>query len=888
MSLKVFPAIPFIAIGLFLLAQATPALTPSRLSIPINGQAHPIAPLETTTLTDAEDRFLFTSVFPAIHQVYVIESTLPAQWQTGLAKGPIKLTLNPGMTASRQILPSVVLYAHYQHDAISGVVFADLDQEGYMSPEDIGLADVTVVDPNLHQYFVPFHGRDLWRLFSGLNRCQHLGYGDVSETLESTIVLTASADETRWFYDHWEDGYDTDPLNPGSTTMQGALDSGRTQVFRDTVDTTTLGDPANLQNDGRDRITMVGAPGAVIRMVFPTDPGVVMATAWEVPKVLEWGEQYIATIGEDLDFNIAFVDDFDYAGLEVMAAFPNTQVYYNGDFVATLGSGEAYMIPGANDGAGGGGIDSDDVITATAPIQIQNLVGGCDMTQGWSAQGYTLLPVSAWGFNYWAPVPDFTDGVRDCNIDLDGMPNDDRDVDIYIHNPHNSEIMVTLNIPGSTFDGTVIPIPANSTQSVLGFTGWDDLPPDADNTQAIHLVSTETYWAVAMVDSSSSGANEPRINDWGYSLIPQRDLSSQVMIAWGPGNNAGPPPTDNGNQAFVTTTADTIVFVDLNEDNIPNVFDMNGDGDALDLNVYGVQAFDEPFSDNGVPLAAGQTLRVGNPNDRRLRGAAIYTQELSHKLAVAWGQDACATDRDVPYLDLGYTSLPVRIPLLTKIAELALDADSSGDLSPGDTLTYTVTIENKGFGVMSNAVLTDDLSYPYVDFVVGSIASTFPHDSEAYDDGSGTFTYTPPGAPGTTDTTITAFRLTWAAIDARSTITVSFRVAIQESLPIDVLEVCNIVQVSSDNTNPVGADTCSLVIQQEPTPTHTPTPTPSPTGMPPTLTPTPTMAPPITATPPPTMPPQQPPPSEIPESLTIVLLGCGLAALAGYARRRRH
>jgi len=299
--------------------------------------------------------------------------------------------------------------------------------------------------------------------------------------------------------------------------------------------------------------------------------------------------------------------------------------------------------------------------------------------------------------------------------------------------------------------------------------------------------------------------------------------------------------------------------------------------------------FDEPTSAGGVFLAAGQVLRVGDPNDRRLRGAFIYTQDLSHKLAVAWGQDACAAGPAAPYLDLGYTALPVRIPLLTKTDDLAIDADSSDGISPGDTLTYTVTIDNQGFGAMSNVVLTDNLPHQTVDLLLGSIASTSTYDGEAYDDGSGTFTYTPVGTPGTADATITAFRLTWATIDARSSVTVTFRVVIQDSIPVDVSEICNFVRATSDGTDPVEAETCSLITQQEPTPTHTPThtttgtpptSTPTPTGTPSTLTPTPPATPTSTATPPPIM-----PPDEIPEPLSVVLLGGGLLALVGCARR---
>jgi uncharacterized repeat protein (TIGR01451 family) len=270
---------------------------------------------------------------------------------------------------------------------------------------------------------------------------------------------------------------------------------------------------------------------------------------------------------------------------------------------------------------------------------------------------------------------------------------------------------------------------------------------------------------------------------------------------------------------------------------------------------------------------------------------------------------------------LGYTPLAVGIPRVDKESDLAVDADGSGDISAGDTLVYTVTIENNGFGDMFNVVLTDDLPHEYVDFVVDSIETidsietNVPYTDppgEEYDDGTGTFSYTPPGAPGTTDATITAFRLTWAVVDGRATITTTFGVVIQDDIPVGVSEMCNFAEVASDESEPVEADTCRFITQQEPTPTSTPTttptatptatgtpptPTPTVTGTPPTPTPTvtgtpPTPTPTVTGTPPTPTPTTgangKPTPGEIPEPLTLVLMGSGLAALAGYARLRRR
>lgn len=732
----------------------------------------------------------------------------------------------------------------------------------------------------LPQYFVPFDDTNLWQLFTGVNRCHRPDFGDVSSTLESVISLTASADGTQWFYDHWEDSYDPDPASPGTTTTSGMLNAGESMIWRDQVitprDSNQECEPGRFCYDGRDRIALIGEPAAVARMVFPSivegGSGVVLATAWEVPEVRQWNTNYIATIGEDLDFNGNFVDDFDYAGLEVMAAYPGTQVYYNGIPVGPLlGPGQTFFLPGANDGEGGGGVNSYDAITASHPIQVQSFVGGCNMSVGWSSQGYTLEPVTDWDNTYWAPVPDFadSDGVEgDCNIDLDGSDDDDRDVDIYIHNPHDADITVTLNILGSSYNGTLIPVPAHTTESVLGSTDWNDLPPDTDNTQAIQLVSTETFWAVSMVDSSTAGDNEPRVNDWGYSLIPQRELSSAFVIGWGLGNNAT-PPSNNANLAFVTAVTDTRIYVDLNQDGTPDAFDMNGDGDAADSDVYNLATFDEPDSANGILLVTGQVLRVGDPNDRSMGGALIYTTDLSQKIAVAWGQDACAADRADPYIDLGYTPLAVVIPVTSK------EADAGNGISPGDALDYTVTLKNNGYGPMFNAVLTDDFPDEWVDLVLGSIQTTLPCQDPPgieYDDGTGTWVYFPTGAPGDTDANIQKFRLTWNTIEAQETLTVTFRVILEYG--ITVPEICNFAQTTGDNTNPVDINICNEVSPVQ-APTLTPTATPTATGTPSTPTPTPTA----------TTTPINGNGHDIPEPPTFLLMGVGLAALAGYAAR---
>jgi len=640
-----------------------------------------------------------------------------------------------------------------------------------------------------HRYFVPFNDENLWTLFddkdTGLSSPCHADGVPVGSTLFSSVFVIASSDRTQYYYDHWEDGYDADPLDPAQrsgTTEVGILDAGAFVVFRDTINASQVG--TVFFHDGRDQITIVGEQAAVVRQVYPATPGTVLAAAWEIPDVGDWGTSYIATVGEDLVTNPGGVQDHDFTGLEIMAALPDTEVYYNGILVATLGAGETFFVDGAADGAGGGGVDSGDTITANGPIQIQMMTGSCGIR--YSAHGYTLQPVDVWDTAYWAPVPGFDPDDPGCDA-----PSGDADTDIYLHNPHSDAIVVTMSGSMGAYD---IPIPAGATVSVLNVTGLHDISTGTGGTQ---LYSSQPFWGVAVIDSATSGDSDGRNFDWGYSLVPESRLSSHVIIGYAPGNGAD-PPTDNGNVAFVTAVADTTVYVDLNQDGLPDPFDMNGDGDRDDTDVWGVAEWDEPLSALGIPLAAYQVLRVGDPDDENLMGALIYTPDLEQKIAAAWGQDPCRSELGRPYLDLGYTLLPVSIPRLSKADELAIDADHSGGVSPGDTITYTLVLHNNGTGVMHNVVLTDPLPYTYVDYVVGSLRVTEPPavGAKEYSNDGVNF------AEEFENPDIQALRVKWPSIGPGRTVTITFRVQIRTDIPPDVLEISNQAVVDSDDTDP--------------------------------------------------------------------------------------
>jgi uncharacterized repeat protein (TIGR01451 family) len=783
---------------------ADPPRVPPVRSLPLEADAASGERADPETYTDDAGRYRFAGLPHGTHKVTLDPDTLPPHlWPApsplspplGGTKGGEEtvdvLWLTPGMEqVSEPLFTGVRFTAAYDRESgdISGVVFLDLDGDGRPGPDEPGLPGVRVIDPTVHQYFVPFDDRDLWTLFVEKDLC-HVPTPDApSQPLISRIFLTSGSNGTIYYYDHWEDGYDDDPLNPdfsGSTEV-GVLDAGATQLFSSDILIAQLG-IAPYYYDGRDRITIFGEEGTVVRLAYPFAlgpySGSLLAAAWEVPEAADWGTEYVATVGEDLDFNEAAVDDHDYAGLEVMAWKAGTQVYYNGfPITYTLGPGDTFFVDGENNEAGGGGVDSDDFITATAPVQVQMMTGACGGT-AYSAHGYTLQPVDVWDDAYWAPVPGF---ASDCNLDPRGRNSD---ADIYLHNPHPVSITVTAS---SDFVDTFV-ITANHTVSVLDATGWSDI---STGIQGVYFSSSHSFWGVGVIDSSMLGG--PAHNyDWGYVLIPESDLSSQVIVGYAPGNPGA--LGDNGNVAFVTAVTDTVIYVDLNQDGLPDPFDMDGDGARNDTNRWEIDAWDEPLSALGVPLEVGQVLRVGDPTDHDLMGARIYTTDMEERIAAAWGQDPCrATFNE--YADLGYTILPVPTPRLSKVDELADDADLTGDISPGDTINYIMVLHNNSMGSMNEVEFEDNLPYTYTDFVVGSLGVTIPPPTEAisYYDGIDWI--------GTPVTDAQKIRITWNTIGASEIVTITFRVRLHTNIPLTITEITNQGWVDAINADRVWSE----------------------------------------------------------------------------------
>ncbi len=690
--------------------QATPPTTVSLESLPeISGPV---------TTTDPEGYFSFGNLPKGTHKVTLDPASLPLELRPLENEAMPVLWLNPGQEKTSAVLASGVRFtARYDRASgnLSGLVFVDQNGDGQFGADEAGLPQVRVIDPSVHQYFVPFDDRNLSALFMAKNggSC-HSSVTAVSPNILSSIFLTSGLNGTIIYYDHWEDGYDLDPLTPGPTTEVYVRNAGETVVFNDLINPLQVGTvpppPGRPYYDGRDRITIFGEYASVVRFAYPesvivgstTFPGVLAGAAWEIAEVADWGTEYSTIIGEDLDFNGLAVDDHDFTGLSVMAAQDNTTVFYNGAEVATLNAGQVYFIVGANDGPGGGGVDSTDIITATAPVQVQLLSGTCS-NQGWSSNGYSLNNRSDLHNAYWAPVPGF---APTCNTDPYNV-----DTDIYLNNPNDADLDVTVVSGANT---ATVTIPPRTTISVLSATGWADL---ADGNAGTRLSAAAPFAGLSVINSTTRNpATTGTTSDWGYTLIPEAELSSQVIVGYAPGVDPTTTlPQDNSNLAFVTAVTDTVIFVDLENDGVPDNFDMNGDGDALDpAPLWGQPDWDETTSSNGVRVNAGQVLRVGDPTDLNLIGARIYTRDNAERIAVAWGQDPCRARRAAPSLDLGYTILPA--PLLIPALAITKTRITLSPAPVGATVLYRIELQNVGQTRLDTVPLTDTYDTTYLAF----------------------------------------------------------------------------------------------------------------------------------------------------------------------------
>src|SRR5687768_15952995 len=181
-------------------------------------------------------------------------------------------------------------------------------------------------------HYLPLTGPDFLAILQG----EHggTGTGTVVSPVRVITSMVSALDSNQITVDHWEDGYDADPLAaPGATTETQTRNEGQTWVLNITVVSPTPDPvPAPYPYDGRDRVV---SSGAVVMTAggWPTTAGTVHANAAVVPDVNRFGFEFVSPVGEtttSAPATLATDSMWEYTGLLIQGAEDDTTVTVTG------------------------------------------------------------------------------------------------------------------------------------------------------------------------------------------------------------------------------------------------------------------------------------------------------------------------------------------------------------------------------------------------------------------------------------------------------------------------------------------------------------------------------------------------------------------------------
>lgn len=272
----------------------------------------------------------------------------------------------------------------------------------------LSATSVTALPDPVQTYYVPLPDNDLMSLFKTISA----GLVDISVAAQNqlnnvtakgnvntVISIAIAANNTIVYYDHWEDGFEsqaklrtqlttqiwgdgdlTNGVAPGTTN--DILRGGMAIVLRNNVKVNPRV-PTEIYYDGSDRIQS-SLPVAVTRFAFPDTPGSLMAGAVEVFNTASWGRRFIAPVGTDTP-NFSGTSPFEYSRFFVMAGEDNTEVFKNGVPVSgTFNKGNSIDFM----------VQEGDVITSDRPIQVDFL--GADINDNYELRWYAQVDANEW------------------------------------------------------------------------------------------------------------------------------------------------------------------------------------------------------------------------------------------------------------------------------------------------------------------------------------------------------------------------------------------------------------------------------------------------------------------------------------------------------------
>ena len=378
--------------------------------------------------------------------------------------------------------------------------------------------------PPVQVFYVPVPEDQVFATFSGIypggasDKCDSVA-PDVGSPINTYISLSIINTGTIIYYDQWEDDFEIDISNPTQATTQiwGDGDPATGVAPGYPTDLLTAGNVLILDNpvpvprnaaqllfDGGDKLG-ASRPIAMTRATwsgtYPAAPGTLLADAVEVYDAGRWGTRFQVPVGP----TTTATQLFEYTALAVMAAEDDTTVTIDVDAdgsaesTPVLAEGESYLIPGVQVGT---------VIEASGPLQVALITG--DICDTYESRWYVLFPVDQWDDSYYSPV---------------GTPAGGMGTTIWIFNPGDTPLSVQWESVNGAEPPLTVPPMGNASALV------------PDNSGA-HFYAAEgsRFAALAAVGSDlSAGFNS--LADWGFTLVPETQLTYQTLIGWGAGRD---------------------------------------------------------------------------------------------------------------------------------------------------------------------------------------------------------------------------------------------------------------------------------------------------------------------------------------------------------------
>lgn len=482
-----------------------------------------------------------------------------------------------------------------------------------------------------HVYFIPYPEQDAFTaLVASSNQTVP------SNNIRSVLSLTMPYQGMTIVWDHWEDGYEINALDPLQATTKvwgdgnpynGIAPGYATDIIPAggsiVIDNTMPANPrvpANIFFDGKDKITSSGQV-AITQVCGEPTWMPVQAIKTNVTSTFDFGQSFTVPLGQNYPSR-----DFQYTALFVRAQYDSTIVEIdkdnNGSLETsfTLNQGQSFLV--------NGGVNYGATVTSNKPVGVELNAGGVD---DFSIRNAPIYPATWYSNTYFTPVPtsDNTgDNPKDSSV-------------VMLYNSLNRPLVINW-YSGANPTGGTINLPAKTTVRY---------PLAYSTTSAYKFVNLtgEAFTAIEIVDSYTpgSGGNTGLTYDWAFNLIAESRLTDFATTAWAPGGLdlvAPVGPDVNGNPIWVTPSANTTIYVK---------WDGKVSGNTGLLSPCGLRY------DVAIPLNALNYTKLRDPLDNDQSGLAAYTCNGA-KIAAVYGEDpqGSSTGIGVAYWDVGTTILP--------------------------------------------------------------------------------------------------------------------------------------------------------------------------------------------------------------------------------------